>query len=84
MLRFVRGEVAQVATYLSGDFEIIEAEIKQGSQADGAMVSELGLPKDVLIGAYVRDGKPRSAGVAASFVAATTLSCLPAPTQSTK
>ena len=57
VLRFVRGEVAQVATYLSGDFEIIEAEIKLGSQADGAVVSELGLPKDVLIGAYVRDGK---------------------------
>lgn len=57
VLRYVRGEVAQVATYLSGDFEIIEAEVKQGTPADGAMVKELGLPKDVLIGAYVRDGK---------------------------
>ena len=57
VLRYVRGEVAQVATYLSGDFEIIEAEVKQGTPADGAMVKDLGLPKDVLIGAYVRDGK---------------------------
>ncbi|WP_419925680.1 Trk system potassium transporter TrkA [Candidatus Poriferisocius sp.] len=57
VLRYVRGEVAQVATYLSGDFEIIEAEVKQGSPADGAEVKEMGLPKDVLIGAYVRDGK---------------------------
>ncbi|WP_420638058.1 Trk system potassium transporter TrkA [Candidatus Poriferisocius sp.] len=59
VLRYVRGEVAQVATYLSGDFEIIEAEIKEGSPADGVVVNELGLPKDVLIGAYVRDGKPQ-------------------------
>ena len=59
MLRYVRGEVAQVATYLSGDFEIIEAEIKSGSAADGVVVNKLGLPKDVLIGAYVRDGKPQ-------------------------
>jgi len=59
VLRFVRGGVAQVATYLSGDFEIIEVEVKTGSPADGAVVSELGLPKDVLIGAYVRDGKPQ-------------------------
>ncbi|WP_419919461.1 Trk system potassium transporter TrkA [Candidatus Poriferisocius sp.] len=59
VLRYVRGEVAQVATYLSGDFEIIEVEVKQGSSADGAVVNELGLPKDVLIGAYVRDGKPQ-------------------------
>lgn len=57
VLRYVRGEVTQVATYLSGDFEIIEAEVKQGSPADGAVVKEMGLPKDVLIGAYVRDGK---------------------------
>ncbi|MDE0115795.1 MAG: Trk system potassium transporter TrkA [bacterium] len=59
VLRFVRGEVAQVATYLSGDFEVIEVEVKADSPADGAVVSELGLPKDVLIGAYVRDGKPQ-------------------------
>ncbi len=57
VLRYVRGEVAQVATHLSGAFEIIEAEIKEGSPADGAVVNELGLPKDVLLGAYVRDGK---------------------------
>ncbi len=59
VLRYVRGGVAQVATYLSGDFEVIEAEVKQGSPAEGAVVSKLGLPKDVLIGAYVRDGKPQ-------------------------
>lgn len=59
VLRYVRGEVAQVATYLSGDFEVIEVEIKAGSKADGTVVRELGLPKDVLIGAYVRDGKPQ-------------------------
>ncbi|MCY4164278.1 MAG: Trk system potassium transporter TrkA [bacterium] len=57
VLRYVRGGVTQVATNLAGEFEIIEAEIQTGSQADGATISKLGLPKDVLIGAYVRDGK---------------------------
>ncbi|MXW42327.1 MAG: Trk system potassium transporter TrkA [Acidimicrobiia bacterium] len=57
VLRYVRGGVTQVATNLSGEFEIIEAEVKTGSSADGATISKLGLPKDVLIGAYVRDGK---------------------------
>ncbi len=57
VLRYVRGGVTQVATNLSGDFEIMEVEVQNGSPADEATVNKLGLPKDVLIGAYVRDGK---------------------------
>jgi len=61
VLRFVRGDVAAVATFLQGDAEVIELEIAPQSPADGALVKDLGLPKDVLIGAFVRDGKPQIA-----------------------
>jgi trk system potassium uptake protein TrkA len=57
VLRFVRGGVAKVATFLAADFEVIELEVKDGSAADGTFVKALGLPKDALIGAIVRDGK---------------------------
>ncbi len=57
VLRFVRGGVAQVATFLEGEAEVLELEVFAGSPADGAVLAELRLPKDVLIGAIVRDGK---------------------------
>ena len=59
VLRFVRGDAAAVATFLAADFEVIEFEVSPDSQADGSLIRELGLPKDVLVGAFVRDGKPR-------------------------
>jgi trk system potassium uptake protein TrkA len=59
VLRFVRGGVAKVATFLAADFEVIELEVGPGSAADGATIQTLGLPKNVLVGAFVRDGKPR-------------------------
>lgn len=59
VLRFVRGNVAQVATFLAADFEVIELEVAEGSRADGQVIRDLDLPKDVLVGAVVRDGKPR-------------------------
>ena len=61
VLRFVRGDVAAVETFLHGDTEVLELEVAVGSPADGALVKELGLPKDVLIGAFVRDGKAQIA-----------------------
>ncbi|MEQ8841459.1 MAG: Trk system potassium transporter TrkA [Acidimicrobiales bacterium] len=61
VLRFVRGDVTAVATFLQGDAEVIELEIAPKSPADGALVKDLGLPKDVLIGAFVRDGKAQIA-----------------------
>lgn len=61
VLRFVRGDVAAVATFLQGEAEVIELEIAPNSPADGSLVKDLGLPKDVLIGAVVRDGKARIA-----------------------
>ena len=57
VLRFVRGGVAAVATFLQGEAEVLELEVKEGSPADGAIVAELRLPRDVLVGARVRDGK---------------------------
>ena len=61
VLRFVRGDVAAVATFLQGNAEVLELEVVPDSPADGALVKDLGLPKDVLIGALVRDGKAQIA-----------------------
>ncbi len=57
VLRFVRGGVTQVTTFLEGDVEVLELSVAEGSPADGSLVAELRLPKDVLLGAIVRDGK---------------------------
>lgn len=57
VLRFVRGGVAGVTTFLAGDFEVIELVVGEGSPADGAAIRDLHLGRDVLIGALVRDGK---------------------------
>ena len=48
-----------MATFLHGDAEVLELEVANGSPADGSLVSELELPKDALIAAFVRDGKPQ-------------------------
>jgi trk system potassium uptake protein TrkA len=56
VLRFVRGGIAAVATFLHGDAEVLELEVAEHSRADGALINELGLPKDALIAAFVRDG----------------------------
>jgi trk system potassium uptake protein TrkA len=57
VLRFVRGgEISSVTTFLEGEAEILELTVKESSIADGSIVAELPLPKDVLVGAVVRDG----------------------------
>ena len=57
VLRFARGgKVSSVTTFLEGDTEILEFVVSEGTAADGAVVSELPLPKGALIGAIVRDG----------------------------
>ena len=61
VMRFVRGDVAAVATFLQSDAEVLELEVAKDSPADGALVKDLRLPKSVLIGAIVRDGKPQIA-----------------------
>ena len=61
VLRFVRGDVAAVATFLQTEAEVLELEVADDSFADGSRVQDLRLPKDVLIGAIVRDGKTRIA-----------------------
>lgn len=55
VLRTVRGDTAAVATFLEGDSEVDEWIIGRGSKADGALVADLPLPKNILIGAVVRD-----------------------------
>lgn len=56
VLRTVRGDTAAVTTFLEGDSEVDEWIIGAGSKADGAIVADLPLPKNILIGAVVRDG----------------------------
>jgi len=57
VLRLVRGgDISSVTTFLESDAEILELTVKDGSQADGALIAELQLGKDVLVGAVVRDG----------------------------
>lgn len=57
VLRFVRGDVAAVETFLEGDAEVIELEVKPDTRAVGTPISQLHLPRNVLVGAIVRDGK---------------------------
>ena len=61
VLRFVRGGLAQVATFLHGEVEVLEFELHGGSNADGKSVAELRLPREVLIAATVRDGRAKIA-----------------------
>lgn len=61
VLRFVRGDVAKVATFLTGEIELLELEIHSGSLADGREIRELRLPREVLIAAITRDGRSQIA-----------------------
>ncbi len=61
VLRFVRGDVAQVATFLQGEVELLEFELHSGSAADGKSIAELSLPRAILIAAIVRDGRAQIA-----------------------
>ena len=58
VLRRVRGGAAAVNTFLESDSEVDEIEIAKGSKADGAVVADLHLPHDILIGAVTRRGVP--------------------------
>lgn len=61
VLRFVRGDVTAVATFLEGDVEVLEFEVRPGARADGCAIRDLGTPSDVLLGAIVRDGNAQIA-----------------------
>lgn len=61
VLRYVRGDVSAVATFLQDQVEVIELEVKANAPADGGAIADLDLPHDVLVGAYVRDGKAQIA-----------------------
>ncbi len=58
VLRHVRGGTAAVTTFLESDAEVDELEIEPGSRAAGAVVSELKIPHNILLGAVVRPGQP--------------------------
>lgn len=53
VLRFARGGVTAVATFLHGDVEVLELEIQPGSPAAGKTLAELHLPKEALVGAVL-------------------------------
>ena len=61
VISLVRGEIAGVATFLEGPVEILEYEVAPGSPADGAVVADMDLPEDLLLGAVVHDGVPEIA-----------------------
>lgn len=61
VLRFVRGGLAQVATFLQGEIELLEFELHSDSHADGKLISDLHLPREVLIASVVRDGRAQIA-----------------------
>lgn len=61
VLRYVRGDVADVATFLDGDVEVVEFEVAPEAPADGAIVRDLGLSNNVLLAAIVRDGNAQIA-----------------------
>lgn len=54
VLRELRGTRGSVATFLESDVEADEFEVQAGSHADGAVISEMGVPLRVLLGAVVR------------------------------
>ena len=58
VFRRVRGDAAAVNTFLESDSEVDEIEIRQGSKADGALVADLHLPRNILIGAVTRANVP--------------------------
>jgi trk system potassium uptake protein TrkA len=58
VLRHIRGNTSTVATFLESDAEVDEIEVSPGSMADGAVVAELNIPKDVLLGAVTRPDGP--------------------------
>jgi trk system potassium uptake protein len=63
VLRELRGTSGAVTTFLESDVEANEFDVRVGSQADGAMISELGVPIGILLGAVVHpDGSVEIAG----------------------
>ena len=61
VLRYVRGDVAAVATFLDGDVEVVEFEVASDAPAAGTAVRDLGLSGNVLLAAIVRDGNAQIA-----------------------
>ena len=61
VLRYVRGDVAAVATFLEGDVEVLEFEVAPKAPADGSAVKDIELPDNVLLAAIVRDGNAQIA-----------------------
>jgi len=62
VLRFVRsGDATQIATFLQGDAEILEFAVADDSACEGKKISDAGFPKEALVGAILRDGKPQIA-----------------------
>ena len=56
IVSFVRkGSISTIATIEEGKAEVIEIEIQRGSRLVGRRVSELGLPRGVMIGAIARE-----------------------------
>jgi len=58
VLRRIRGGIAEIATFLQGDAEVLEFAVAVGSPAAGSTVGELPLPAGAHLPAVVRQGRP--------------------------
>ena len=54
VLRELRGVTGSVTTFLESDVEVNEFDVEDGSHADGKMISQMGVPLRILIGAVMR------------------------------
>ncbi|HZK18468.1 MAG TPA: Trk system potassium transporter TrkA [Clostridia bacterium] len=58
VLRFIRGgKLLSVFLLLNGQAEVVEVRVQTGSRLANSQLSEAGMPKGVIIGAILRDGK---------------------------
>lgn len=54
VLRLIRGGVAEIATFLAGDAEVLEFVVAEGSPAAGARLGDLALPPGARVPALAR------------------------------
>lgn len=57
VLRRIRGGIAEIATFLAGDAEVIEFVVAEGSPAAGSTIGGLSLPAGARVPALVRRGQ---------------------------
>ena len=57
MLQLVHKGIKSISTFLDSEIELVELEVPEYSTMAGQRLMDMHLPKDVLIGAVVQDGR---------------------------